>query len=229
MWGCKNEISEANDRGSINGNAYQSLFWLIAHVLFDKSLCGSLKAEMRPALDPKSTAGVNMAYLLDTKTCPLLNSLYEEVLRTTNDPMGVRVVTDNVTIGSKVLCPGHKLLMPYKQLHFNPDIFGSDAASFDPRRFQQRSESEKGVPLAKSSWFRPFGGATGYCPGRFLARREVFLFTALMLFRFETKVFGRMGKKPAFPRIDTATPTGGILRPIPGDDVLLEVRLAHFK
>ena len=160
-----------------------------------------------------------MNYLLDH--CPRLASLYEEILRTVNDPIGARVVAQEVTVGGKTLRPGARLLMPYKQLHYDPDVFGPNAAGFDPERFLRNKN------LLKSTSWRPFGGAATLCPGRFLARREVYMFVALVLFRFDIKLApGPKGETPKFPVLDDSIPSGGVLGPVPGDDVILEVRLS---
>lgn len=157
-----------------------------------------------------------MMHLLEH--CPLLNSAYEEVLRHTNNAMGVRLVVSETRIGAKTLRPGRKLLMPYRQMHLDGGVWGPGAAGFDPGRFL-RDKS-----LLRSPSFRPFGGGNGYCPGRFLARREVLLFVATVLGRFELDLVpAGDGEKLKFPALDETTPTGGILSPAAGDDVVVQV------
>lgn len=124
-----------------------------------------------------------------------------------------------MTIGGKELQPGRKLFMPYKQLHMDPSVFGANVDSFDARRFMNEKSLER-----STSW-RPFGGAKTHCPGRFLARREVYMFLALAIFRFDVKLVPRPGENvPRFPRADTSIPAGGLLPPKIGDDVFMEVR-----
>lgn len=134
-------------------------------------------------------------------------------------PVGIREVAAQVSIGGKTLKPGRTLLMPYKQLHFDPAVFGPNAGEFDARRFLDNKS------LLRSTSWRPFGGAATHCPGRFLARREVYLFVATVLCRFDVKLAaGPQGVTPKFPKLDECIPSGGILSPTPGDDLLLEVR-----
>lgn len=136
-----------------------------------------------------------------------------------SSPIGIRLVTQKTTIGGKELQPGRKLLMPYKQLHYNPGVFGDNVDQFGLRRFLHDKSLLRG-----SSW-RPFGGASTHCPGRFLARREVYMFVAIVLFRFYIRLApARKGETPNFPRVDEAVPAGGLLPPVAGDDVLVEVR-----
>lgn len=178
-----------------------------------------IKAETRPAFNAADDK-LDMNYLLDQ--CPQLASFYEELLRTANQPIDARVVAAEVTIGGKKLLPGRKLLMPYEQLHTNPQVFGANANEFGPTRFLKRPD------LLRSTSWRPFGGVKTHCPGRFLARREVYMFLALLLFWFEIKLVSKPGSKskskPKFPVLDTVIPAGGVLPPVVGDDVFVEVR-----
>jgi hypothetical protein len=54
-----------------------------------------------------------MPYLLEHSA--LLASLYDELLRLANAPIGPRVVASEAAIGRKLLRPGRKPLMPYRQ------------------------------------------------------------------------------------------------------------------
>lgn len=129
----------------------------MAHILHDPSLLNEIRAEIDHAFlgQDEASSSPNMAHLLEH--CPLLNSAYDEVLRHTNNAMGVRLVVNETKIGGKTLRSGRKLLMPYRQMHLDGSVWGSAAASFDPGRFL-RDKS-----LSRSPSFRPFGGGNGYC------------------------------------------------------------------
>lgn len=190
----------------------------MAHILHDQSLLQKIRTEIDQAFSNGGDAydSPNTAHLLEN--CPLLDSTYNEILRYTNNAMGVRLVVNQTRIGGKTLRPGRKLLMPYRQMHLDGEVWGARAVNFDAGRFM-RDKS-----LSRSPSFRPFGGGNGYCPGRFLARREVFVFVATVLRRFELSlVTGSDGSKPKFPDLDETTPTGGILSPVAGEDVLVQV------
>ncbi|KAI9155452.1 Cytochrome P450 monooxygenase calL [Paramyrothecium foliicola] len=198
----------------INSNAYRMCFWCLAYLLFNPALLAEVKEEMQPAR--QADGSLSMPYLLEN--CPLLSSFYAEVLRLTVDTIGARAVTRKVSIGGKVLLPGKKLLMPYRQGHFNPKVFGHDAEDFNPRRFMDKKD------LSRSSSWKPFGGGTAWCPGRFMARREVYMFLGVVLFRYDLKLHAKDGREPVFPVLDDSIPYGGILTPKAGHDVYLEVR-----
>jgi len=196
----------------VNTNAYRLCFWCLAHLLFDEVLLESIKDETKGALQADGT--LNMAFLLEH--CPLLSSFYEEILRISNDPIGTRIVVQPVTIGNKTLLPGHKILMPYRQMHYDPAVFGSNVSEFDPKRFLNNKN------LARSTSYRPFGGAATHCPGRFLARREIYMFVVLTIHRFDISL--AEGKAAKFPRLDETIPSGGILTPVEGDGVTIKLK-----
>lgn len=178
-----------------NSNAYRFSFWCVTYLLHDEALLRLVREEIKPAFD-SPTARPNMSYLLEK--CPRLASLHDEVLRLTVDPIAVRVATEEVTISGKVLQPGRKLLAPFRQMHLNPEVYGPDAAAFDPMRFANNPK------LQRSTSWRPFGGGNTHCPGRFIARREVYMFVAILLFRFDLKLApGPGGQKQKFPVLDT--------------------------
>lgn len=172
------------------------IFWCLAHLLHDEALLDLIKEEIRPAF-ASSGAKPDMGHLLDH--CPNLASFYDEVLRVSVDPIVVRVTTEEVTIGGKVLQPGRRILAPFRQMHFNPEVYGADVDTLSPRRFADNPK------LQRSTSWRPFGGGNTHCPGRFIARREVYMFLSLVLFRFDVKLApGAGGKKQKFPVLDTS-------------------------
>lgn len=116
-------------------------------------------------------------------------------------------------IGGKELPTGSRVVVPFRQLHFDGSVYGPDVNSFVPERFI-RSKT-----LDHSPSYLPFGGGISYCPGRFLARDEFSVFVALVLSRFDVEVVG--DKKVL--ELDTMKPSTGLLSPKPGEDVLLRL------
>lgn len=63
------------------------------------------------------------------------------------------------------------------------------------------------------------------CPGRFLARQEVLAFVATVLGRFEVGVVRTVGSgEGGLPRPETRNPPIGMMAPVKGQDVIVEVR-----
>ncbi len=137
----------------------------------------------------------------------------------TSSSMSVRNVLEPLTVGGKDLRAGTKVLIPYRQLHFDDKVFGANAAVFDSERFLASKE------LSRSSSYRPFGGGTTYCPGRFIAKKEVLTFVALVLERFDIALpEQKLGSMASFPQIEDGKPCLGIMGPRDGWDTILKVK-----
>ena len=110
-------------------------------------------------------------------------------------------------------------MMPYRQLHFDESVFGLNPESFDPARFLRAKD------LSKSPSYKPFGGGSTLCSGRFIARYEVIAFVALLINRFDLRLVEEgEGAPPMFPRFNRTKPGLGIMEPKDGDDLAVEVR-----
>lgn len=102
-------------------------------------------------------------------------------------------------------------------LHFDPEVWGSNAAEFDAERFL-------GNKLSQHPSFKPFGGGNSLCPGRTLARRSIFNFVALLAVRFDIALEPTAhGGKQAFPRVNDEKPGLGSFGPLDTDDVVLSL------
>ena len=198
-----------------NVNAYKTSFWLLSYILTSSpSFLAALKQETSPALLP-SSPHVDISYLASSEKCPLLNAAFDETVRLTNSASSVRAVVQDTTINGKFYRKGAKIMMPYRQLHFNEAIFGpSNPQAFDPGRFLHNKD------LARSPSYKPFGGGSTLCSGRFVARYEVLAFVALLVNRFDVSLV----EGQRFPRFDRSKPGLGIMETKQGDDLRIELR-----
>lgn len=89
---------------------------------------------------------------------------------------------------------------------------------FDPDRFCRDKT------LGRCSSYRPFGGGSTYCPGRFIARQEVIVFVAYVLKRFDVELL-EPGKtlSTGFPRVEEMKPCLGVMGPVEGDDLKVTI------
>lgn len=94
-------------------------------------------------------------------------------------------------------------MSPTRQSHLNRELFGSDATELHPERFL------KDKKLANQKGYHPLGGGNTYCPGRFLAKQEVYTLVALMLYRFDIDV-----EDGSLPTVNAAEPSLGAMRPM---------------
>ena len=196
--------------GSVNTNAYRVAFWMIAYILHSPDLFSTIREETAPALAHKGALDIQFL----TSRCPHLDSLWFEVLRLTTAASAVRTVDEPTQIGTKVLMPGHKVMSPFRQLHFDEAVFGSRSDQCDPDRFFHDKD------LSRHRSYKPFGGGRTMCPGRFVARQEVYTFIALLLHKFTIA----LKAEESFPRFDLDVPTTGVISPKPGDDVNISIR-----
>ena len=183
---------------------------MLAYILHSPSLRSTIEAEIKPSLEQGGS--IDSSYV--TTKCPHLDALWFEILRLTNASSAIRTILEPTRIGTKLLNPGNKVMSPFRQLHFDEDVFGKGSEYCDPDRFLRNKE------LSRHPSYKPFGGGATMCPGRFVARQETFVFIAMLLHRFEPSLApGTLD----FPRFELETPTTGIISPKSGDDVVVTV------
>ncbi|MCJ1414946.1 hypothetical protein MMC32_001276 [Xylographa parallela] len=208
-----NELAKINmlHHWAINGNVHKVTFWVIAHLVFNPALLQAIREETAPGIVNDVP---NSKYL--SESCPRLQSIFYEVLRMETASSLMRFVTAPTVLGGKILRKGNNVMAPYRQLHYNQDVWGSNAADFDPDRFLEDKS------LARSPSFRPFGGGVNLCPGRYLAKEVVATFVALLLSRFEIALDSGRGAQ-SFPRADLTTPAIGTMAPMSEDDLIIRL------
>ena len=172
-----------------------------------------MKAETEAAW---SNGDLDIKYLCSHS--PNLDAIFCEALRLNGGAMVSRKVLAPTELGGKSLKTGNSIIIPSRQLHTNTDVWGSDVEEFNAFRFAKKKS------LARHSSFRPFGGGITYCPGRVLAKEEVFGFVAIILHRFNIKLADN--EKQKFPRLDESKPALGIAGPVESMDVIVNISLA---
>ena len=202
----------------INTNTFKSCFWMLAYILQDPAKTESIRNEVAPGVQDGT---INIHHLMDQ--CPQLGAAYHEILRLCSSSTSIRYITETTEIGGKKIRKGNKLLIPYRELHHNHDVYGENTFQFDADRFLVNKE------LNRDSSYRPFGGGSSLCPGRFIAKQEVVTFVALVLYKYDMKLSlktdeqGRQVPQP-FPKVDAWKPTLGVLAPAPGNDLVVQLK-----
>lgn len=103
---------------------------------------------------------------------------------------------DGVTTPSGVQVPrGYQLGIPAYSIHYDEEIYGSDAASFKPFRFYNRRKDAQGngdnLKGARQAWattsadYLSFGAGLNSCPGRFFASGMIKVLMANILLRYD--------------------------------------------
>ncbi|KAF7512406.1 hypothetical protein GJ744_001341 [Endocarpon pusillum] len=209
----------------VNGNAYKLCFWILAHLVYNPELFYTIKDEVTGAINAQTPVN-ELPERLDS--CKQLDAVFHEVLRLISSSMAIRNVASPMEVGSKRLSKGTKVLIPFRQIHFNEAVWGKNAREFDPTRFT-RIKAQEGRGASRDPNFRPFGGGTTICPGRFIARREVLAFIGLAPVRFEMTVDGvddagrPEDRQRKFPKLEEEKPCLGMMPPAQGENVYLRV------
>lgn len=147
-------------------------------------------------------------------------AVYHEVIRVVTSSISVRNVAKPIYIGGKELQPGGRVIVPYRQMLLDDEVFGGDPFEFNPNRFLENKN------LNKSSSYRPFGGGSTYCPGRFLAKAEILTCVALAIHKFDMKLNRdkHQGARGGFPQLELNKPCLGIMSPKEGHDLVFDIR-----
>ena len=179
-------------------------------MIYDPDLLQIVRREVAPSIN--EDGHLDMQKLLANS--PYLEAAFNETLRVTSVNSSARNIEAPVVIGDKTLGTDGKVMMPYRQLHLDESVFGPDTKSFNAERFVTNKD------LSRSPCFKPFGGGSTYCSGRFIAKREVMAFVALAVHRYNLRL-----KDPnqAFPRMDETKPTLGIMDPVLTDRIILAI------
>ncbi|KAI4200986.1 MAG: hypothetical protein LQ350_003555 [Teloschistes chrysophthalmus] len=193
-----------------NSNVNNAAFWVLAHILHDEQLRISVKQEVEAAWESKH---------LDVKLlcahAPVLDRTFHECLRLKAGAMMGRKVLAPTRIGNKILKTGGTVLIPSRQLHSNANVWGSDHQQFVEERFARNAG------LLKHSSYRPFGGGVSLCPGRKIAREQVFALVAILIHNFDIRLDTQ--ERQEFPRLNASTPSLGVTGPAKGMDVFVKL------
>lgn len=84
----------------------------------------------------------------------------------------------------------------------DPNIFGSETNNFDSSRFFNNDDT-----LHHRKDYHPFGGGNTYCPGRYFARSEIYIFVATALNRLDL----RMAPGETLPDVDLEIPSSSAM------------------
>ncbi|KAL9017256.1 MAG: hypothetical protein Q9185_005421 [Variospora sp. 1 TL-2023] len=216
----------------ILANIIPTMFYMLIHIYYDKSLLRRIRNELEAAAvksDPDGRTRILRVVTLRQK-CHLLHATFKEVLRHYALGATVRYVRDDTLLdGRYLLRKGMVVQMPLAVLHRDRGAWGEDASDFRPDRFLQPSADDvgKGIRQASALAFRPFGGGTSLCPGRHVATLETMALAAIMVLRFDLEPVDGSLSIPAPKQESMATnvfpPAKDVrvrvLRREPGEDV----------
>lgn len=187
-------------------NAIPTMFWMVVYIFRDLCLVADLQEELSKVVsEARGEDGKTREFTLDVSTfsaaCPLLNSVYREVMRLTNRQMNTRTILNDVVLNytpkdggelrQYLLKKDVSVLMPSLTLNFAEETWGKDSHLFEPRRFMNLSREQERL---QSRAANPFGGGKHLCPGRHFAYAEILGTVAALVLGFdiETPEGGRL-------------------------------------
>ncbi|KAL8738945.1 MAG: hypothetical protein Q9181_000328 [Wetmoreana brouardii] len=182
---------------AINHNAHKISFWVFVHTICDPALLESICLETGKAYSPDGSLEVEKLL----SNCPHLDAVWYETLRIYNNAAVARKATANTTISGRSVRVGETVLGPFRQFHTDSNLFGLEASKFDSSRFLHYKN------LHHAKGYQPFGGGNTYCPGRFFARSEVYIFVATALKKLDFQI--KPGQK--FPEVDLKIPSSSAM------------------
>jgi len=190
-------------------NAIPISFWMVSYLLADPSLLQDVREELQAIVKMEEVEGEKVLKVdprMIREHCPLLVSIWEELLRFTSQPTLGRYVTVDTMINNEYLLKaGSVVQIPTQITQSSPSVWGPSASSFNARRFLKPEENKKSSKEEREQEklqrraYTPFGGGKNLCPGRHAAANETLSFVAMMVVAFEVeredgKVFEVIGE-----------------------------------
>lgn len=171
-------------------------------IIKDPTLLEAVREELKSVVSKDPRTG--QLRLIDSQklvALPLLQSIWTETLRLRINFNIVRDVKEPVTLGGMTIPKDSLLQVPMMVAHYDEATWGAaehPASVFWAERHIRYTEKvdEQGQTLRErkyamagqpSSHF-PFGGGANICPGRQLAKFEIFATIALVLLRFDIEL-----------------------------------------
>ncbi|KAL4917327.1 cytochrome P450 [Aspergillus aurantiobrunneus] len=127
----------------INTNARKAAFWLLTYILHHSpDYLNLIRSETLPAFPSgpcTAPQDINLTHLHEH--CPTLDAMWNETIRLSAYSASVRFLAADTPVGNKTLRKGNRLMVPYRQLHFDASIFGTEypVTEFVLERFMSKS------------------------------------------------------------------------------------------
>lgn len=209
-WSNVQKTLSADTYHRSNANSAKITFWLFLYVIDNPSVLHSLREELATAV---SVMQINVKHLLEN--CPLMDAVFNETLRLATGAISARNVDATTMVAGKTLVAGAKIIIPYRQLHYDEAVFGPAVRTFNPARFLDNKD------LRNSPSFKPFGGGTTYCSGRFIAKRQIVALVAVIITRYDVEL---EDKEKGIPLLDLTKPTLGVMDPLGDGDIVVRIK-----
>ncbi|KAL9113445.1 MAG: hypothetical protein Q9227_002486 [Pyrenula ochraceoflavens] len=184
-------------------NTAPAAFWTLLLMHSHPGLVNDIRKEV-DAVTETTAGNDSLVKSLDItrikKHCPLLLSTYQEVLRYRSMGTSVREVMEDTYLDQWFLKKGAMLQMPSRIIHQDANLWGSNVADFEPRRFLKEERQNRPQYVC----FRAFGGGKTLCPGRHFATNEILAVVAVFIARLDMEPSGGQWKLPTTTNTNVA-------------------------
>lgn len=166
-------------------------------IVKDPSLLQAVRDEVATVIQSGSDGGKLTIDHQKLVALPLLQSIFTETLRLRVNFNIMRDVKQPTTLDGRSIPQGVMLQAPMQVAHYNEKVWNAvgdhPAGQFWAERHIKWTEkgTKRVYSMAGSpaSYF-PFGGGANICPGRRLAKVEIFTTIALIVSRFDIELVG---------------------------------------
>lgn len=180
-------------------NTVPTLYWTIWELYSRPKLVSEVRQELALMAVSKREGGFALNVAALKQKCPLLLSVMQETQRVRHVHAAIRkVMNDTMLDGKYLLKQGNYVQMPGYAIHYNKDIWGPTAHSFDPYRFMSAETKRTG------SNFLAWGAPPHLCPARQFAATEILILVALLVMR--AQLSPASGEWEASPALDFNDP-----------------------
>ncbi|KAH6652390.1 putative cytochrome P450 [Truncatella angustata] len=222
FWIKENGFSDEFATGSLSmfvfgmsTNSIPITMWMIIYMLKDNGILQLIRKDLATVFTTDPKTGERRMNVDKLVKLPLMQSIFTEVLRLHMNFNLLRHVNESMNIDGNTVAKGSLLSVPMVMAHYDEDDWKNEehpVTEFWAERHitwvertnaQGEVVTERAFTVASrpSSYF-PFGGGRHICPGRYLAKRLIFVATAVFISRFEiesvwwTKLDGTASDRP---------------------------------
>ena len=158
-------------------------WWLLAMLVYP-----SVQARAHAELD-EVVGRARPPTFADVPSLPYIRAMVKETVRwSTITPLGTpHVLTTDEWYEGKLIPKGTTCLPNMGVLNFDPEVFGTNAADFDPSRYLDENGRIKTLIDGREDGHMSFGFGRRVCPGRYVAEWTLTIDFATLLWamRFE--------------------------------------------
>lgn len=191
----------------LNGNSPGAAFWYFVEILQSKDLYADAVMEVRTAsVSSGDSTRFDLKKLLEL---PLLQSIYAETLRIYVTAMFLRKTAKDTQLGAFTVPQDSTVMLCSHSEQMNEKLWNPTCSPEIPavtefwgRRFLDEDPSLpdsgprfKVEEISGGKWL-PFGIGARQCPGRDMAKREIFLTFAVLSTYFDIEIMQEKGWKP---------------------------------